>query len=337
MPAARRIAREHGLDLGTVVGTGPDGVIIVTDVEDRGGPVQPLQKAAFYSEGIRLDGLVYTPADLAPGERRPGLVLCVGYTYLKSLVMPDIARVLNEAGYIAMIFDYRGFGDSEGERWRLIPQEQVNDTRAALTYLASLPQVDEDSLGVLGISLGGSHAIVAAAQDSRMQAVIAVEPVGDGQRWLSSLRRHWEWLEFQDLLERDRLQRVRTGTSSRVDPLEIVVPDPESEQFLKAVYDEYPQMHCDLPLETAEALIEYSPESQASLIAPRPLLLIHGDADRQVAAEESHSLYEMAEEPRHLEIVPGMGHFDWVMANSNGFRHVTDLAVGFLEEYLPAR
>ena len=337
MPAARRIARERGLDLSAVQGTGPEGVIVVADVEDRHGAIQLLQKVTFYSEGIRLDGLVYTPDDLTPGERRPALVLCVGYTYLKSLVMPDIAHVLNEAGYVAMIFDYRGFGDSDGERWRLIPREQVNDVRAAVTYLGSLPQVDADNMGLLGISLGGAHAIVAGAAENRVAAVVAIEPVGDGERWLSSLRRHWEWLEFEDRLKQDRLQRARTGTSTRVDPLQIVVPDPDSETFLQAVYNEYPQMHCDLPLETADALLEYCPEAHVGMIAPRPLLLIHGDADRQVAADESHSIFEAAGEPRYLEIVPGMGHFDWVMAGSDGFRRVMDLTLGFLQEHLPAQ
>jgi fermentation-respiration switch protein FrsA (DUF1100 family) len=103
------------------------------------------------------------------------------------------------------------------------------------------------------------------------------------------------------------------------------------------VYNEFPQMRCDLPLETADALLEYSPESHVGLLAPRPLLLIHGDADRQVAADESHSLYDLADEPRHLEIVPGMGHFDWVMADSDGFSRVMNLTLTFLQEYLPAQ
>lgn len=236
-----------------------------------------------------------------------------------------------------MVFDYRGFGESEGPRWRLIPTEQVHDARAALTFLADLPQVDPERLAVIGLSLGGSIAVAASAFDRRVGAVIAIEAMGDGERWLRSLRRHWEWLEFQARLAQDRSERVRTGQSARVDPLEIVVPDPDSRAFLDAVAREFPQMQCDLPLETAEALIEFRPEALVERIAPRPMLFIHGDADRLVPVEESRSMFARAGEGRRLEIVPGMGHFDWVMPSSSGFRRVADLIADFMQKVLQAK
>ena len=336
MPAARRLAREHDLDPAGIRGTGPGGAITIADVERALVPVDvPIRKASFFSEGHRLDGLLYTPGGMSPGEKRAAVVVCAGYTYLKSLVMPDLARILNAAGYIALIFDYRGFGDSEGPRWRLLPHEQVNDVRAALTFLSRQPQVDAARLALLGVSLGGSNAIVAGALDRRAAAVVAIEPIGDGERWLRSLRRHWEWLEFEERLKEDRSQRVETGESARVDPLDIVVPDPDSREFLDSVYQEYPQMRCDLPLETAEALLEFRPEDLVGRLAPRPLLLVHGADDRQVAADESRRLFARAGAPRYLEVVPDMGHFDWVAAGSHGFRRVADRAVDFLREHLP--
>ncbi len=338
MPAARRMAMEHGLDLAGIPGTGPGLAITRKDVEQALGSVgRPIRRATFFSDGHRLDGLLYTPGDISPDEKRPAVVLCVGYTYLKGLLMPDIAKALNAAGYIALIFDYRGFGDSEGPRWRLIPQEQVNDVRAALTFAADQPQVDPERLAVLGVSLGGSHAIVTGAVDPRVATVVAIQAVGDGERWLRSLRPDGEWLAFRERLTQDRSQRVMTGDSARVDPLDIVVPDPDSRSFLEGVYREYPQMKCDLPLETAEALIEFRPENQVERIAPRPVLFIHGDADRQVPADETRSLFARAGEPRQLSIVSDVGHFDWVRADSPDFRRVTDLAVDFLREVLPAQ
>src|SRR5262245_44099635 len=85
MPAGRRVAREHGLGLAGIRATGPDGVITREDVERAlAAPpaIQPIQKVSFFSDGHRLDGLLYTPDGLAPGERRAAIVLCVGYTYL---------------------------------------------------------------------------------------------------------------------------------------------------------------------------------------------------------------------------------------------------------------
>jgi fermentation-respiration switch protein FrsA (DUF1100 family) len=130
---------------------------------------------------------------------------------------------------------------------------------------------------------------------------------------------------------------VRTGQSARVDPLEIVVPDPDSHAFLEGVYREFPQMKCELPLETAEALTEFRPEALVDRIAPRPLLLVHGARDRLVPIDESRSLYARAIDPRALEVIPDIGHFDWLMPGNAHFRRVTDRVVRFLSEALPAR
>jgi hypothetical protein len=342
MPAARRLAAERGLDLAGVRATGPDGVITREDVERTlATPVaaapQPTRKVSFFSDGYRLDGLLYAPEGLAPEERRPAVVLCPGYTYPKTMLMPAIARALTAAGYMALGFDYRGFGDSEGPRWRLFPHEQTSDARAALTFLADQSQTDPARLAALGVSLGGSVAVTAGALDRRIGAVVAIEAVGDGARWLRSLRPYWEWREFEEELARDRTERVRSGQSRRVDPLEIVPPDPASRAFLEGVYREFPQMRCDLPLESADALVEFRPEALVDRIAPRPVLFVHGDADRLVPADESRSLWARAGEPRRLEVVPGMGHFDWAAPSSPGFARVAELVVGFLREALTAR
>jgi len=342
MPAARRLAREHNLELGAIRGSGPDGIITREDVEQHLAAaavpaIRPLQKVSFFSDGCRLAGLLYTPANLAPGEKRPAVVLCLGYTYIKELVMPDIAKVLNRAGYVALLFDYRGFGESDGPKWRLMPHEQVYDIRAALTFVADQPQVDPESLALVGISLGGSHAIAAGALDRRVGAVAAIEAVGNGERWLRSLRRYSEWLDFEERLAQDRSQRIRTGQSERVDPLDIVLPDPDSRAFLETVLQELPQMKCDLSLETADALIEYRPEAMVERLAPRPVLFIHGNNDHLVPVDESRQMFNQAGEPRRLEIVPAMGHFDWVMPGSPGFSQITGIVVRFLQEFLPVQ
>lgn len=341
-PVARRLAKMHGLDLARIRGSGPRGTITKEDVERAlaappATAPRPLQKVSFFSDGHRLDGVLYSPEGLAGSERRAAVVLCGGYTYLKSLAMPDLAKAVTAAGYVALIFDYRGFGDSEGARWRLIPNEQVSDVRAALTCVADQPHVDGERLAVLGLSLGGSNAIAAAALDRRVGAVVAIESVGDGERWLRSLRRHWEWGDFEARLRDDRSARVRTGQSARVDPLEIVVPDPDSRAFLEGLYREFPQMKCELPLETAEALTEFRPEALVDRIAPRPLLLVHGAADRLVPVDESRRLYARAGDPRTIEVIADVGHFDWLMPGHPGFRRVTDCVVSFLREALPAR
>jgi dipeptidyl aminopeptidase/acylaminoacyl peptidase len=79
----------------------------------------------FYSEGVRLAGDLFLPADLKAGERRAGIVLCHGYTGVRTIYLPDNAGVLAAAGYVVLTFDYKGWGDSDGPKSRLAPHSRT--------------------------------------------------------------------------------------------------------------------------------------------------------------------------------------------------------------------
>ena len=64
-------------------------------------------------------------------------------------------------------------------------------------------------------------------------------------------------------------------------------------------------------------------------------VFIHGEDDRQVSADESRCMFERAAGPSELHLVPGMGHFDWVMSGSPGFTRVTGLVLDFLRQHMP--
>ena len=113
----------------------------------------------FYSEGVKLAGDVYLPDDLARGDERAGIVLCHGYTGVRNIYLPDNARVLNEAGYVVLNFDYKGWGESEGPKTRLAPYGRVADVQAALTFLAAQPEVEASRLGIYGTSYGGATVV----------------------------------------------------------------------------------------------------------------------------------------------------------------------------------
>ena len=85
----------------------------------------------FFSEGSRIEGDLFLPDGLKPDEQRPGIVLCQGFTGIRSLILPDYASVFVEAGFVVLTFDYRGWAHSEGPKWRLVPLEQVDDIRNA--------------------------------------------------------------------------------------------------------------------------------------------------------------------------------------------------------------
>jgi predicted acyl esterase len=139
---------------------------------------------SFYSEGVKLAGDLFLPADVKQGDRRAGIVLCHGYTGVRSIYLPDNARVLAEAGYVVMSFDYKGWGDSEGPKSRLAPYSRVADVQAALTFLGAQPEVDAARLGIYGTSYGGATVVFVAAVDPRVKCVVSVVGVGNGARWM---------------------------------------------------------------------------------------------------------------------------------------------------------
>jgi dipeptidyl aminopeptidase/acylaminoacyl peptidase len=152
-------------------------------------------------------------------------VLCHGYTGVKDLYLPDNARVLNEAGYVVMTFDYKGWGDSEGSRSRLAPYSRVADVQAALMLLGTVPEVDAERLGIYGTSYGGATVVWTGAVDSRVKCVVSVVGIGDGARWMRGVRRPDE---FHDLLQRaaqDRKQRALDGKSEFVKREEILLSE----------------------------------------------------------------------------------------------------------------
>jgi dipeptidyl aminopeptidase/acylaminoacyl peptidase len=289
---------------------------------------------SFYSEGCRLVGDVYDPDDLAPGERRAGIVLCHGYTGVKDLYLPDNARVLTEAGYVAMTFDYKGWGASEGPRSRLAPYGRVADVQAALTFLGTLPEVDPERLGIYGTSYGGATVVWVGAVDPRVKCVVSVVGIGDGRRWMRSVRRPDE---FHDLLERagrDRVKRALEGASELVKREEILLPDRQSAELAAAARRNNPAAVNTIPLEYVDETLEFSPEWIVDRIAPRPVLFITTDNDRLVPPEESIALYARAGEPKKLVVLEGYGHYE-VYAEP-AFSEVMQATLAWYRQHLPA-
>ncbi|MFA9272474.1 MAG: alpha/beta hydrolase [Baekduiaceae bacterium] len=125
---------------------------------------------------------LYAPAGGGDAPR-PAVVLGHGLGAVKEMGLDAYARRFAAAGYVALAFDYRHFGESGGEPRQLLdPARQLDDWAAALAYVRGLPQVDADRVAIFGSSFGGGHAIVMAARDPRVAAAIAQCPFTLGIR-----------------------------------------------------------------------------------------------------------------------------------------------------------
>ncbi len=290
----------------------------------------------FYSEGFKLCGDVYTPDSLAPGERRAGVLLCHGYTGVKDLYLPDNARVLNEAGYVVMTFDYKGWGESEGKSpHRLAPYSRVADVQAAMTFLGVQPEVDEERIGIYGTSYGGATVSWVGAIDPRAKCVVSVVGIGHGARWMSRVRRMDEWFDLLERSAEDRTQRALTGKSEMVERGDILLPDRQSAALAAAARAKNPAAVGTIPLEYVDDTLGFNPEWIVGRISPRPILFITSSDDRLVPPEESEQLYAHAGEPKKLVTLKGFGHYE-VYAEP-AFSEVMKHTLEWYREYLPAR
>lgn len=267
------------------------------------------KRVQFFSEGVRLGGDLFVP-ERASGSAVPGIVLCHGYTGIRDIYLPDIARALNEAGFVVLTFDYKGWGDSDGPKSRLDPFGRVADTQAAITFLAEQAGVDRARIGLYGTSYGGATAVWTGAVDPRVGCVVSVVGVGNGARWMRSVRRPDE---FADLLVRsaaDRVRRTMNGASEMVDRGEVLLADRASAELGAAARRNNPAAVTTLPLEFVDDTLGFNPEWIVDRIAPRAVLFITSDNDRLVPPEESIAMHARAGEPKKLVVLRGYGHYD---------------------------
>lgn len=265
------------------------------------------ERVDFYSEGARIAGILRRP-DQGDGPY-PAIVQGPGWLGLKDakLYLP-YHEAFTAAGFAVLIFDYRGFGDSEGTRETLSPTMQLEDLVNAVTYLQTRDDILGDAIGVFGSGgTGGGNAILLAAADRRVRCAVSQVPVADGEDWLKRMRREYEWYEFLDRLDSDRRQRVLTGTGEMVHPREeIMVATPERKEAAvkKDVDDRIPTR---VPLRAAEAIIAYKPVDVAHRV--RNLMVVGVEGDAVTPTDHAVALYHAAADPKKLVMQRHTTHY----------------------------
>lgn len=267
------------------------------------------QTVEFFSEGVRVRGILRSPDDVH--GTAPAIVQGPGWLGLKDakLYLP-YHEALTAAGYHVLIFDYRGFGDSDGDRGVLLPSNQLEDLVNAVTYLTTRDDVDADNLGVFGSGgTGGGNAVLLAAVDKRIRVAVSQVPVADGTDWLRRMRREYEWYEFLDRLEADRRARVTTGEGALVHPREdLMVTAPErARENVKGDVDG--RIPTAVPLRCAEAIMAYRPLDVVADVAPAGLLIIGVEGDAVTPTDHAVSLYEAAAAPKKLILQRHTTHY----------------------------
>jgi uncharacterized protein len=132
----------------------------------------------FTSGADRISAWLYRPAG---ASAPPLLVMAHGLGGVRTMRLDAYAERFTAAGYACLVFDYRNFGDSEGEPRQVLDIErQLADWAAAVAYARALDGIDHDRIALWGTSFAGGHVLTTAARLPGIAAVVAQCPFTDG-------------------------------------------------------------------------------------------------------------------------------------------------------------
>ena len=229
-----------------------------------------VEEIRLKSDGLELRGELRIPSR---DKIHPALCICHGIP----AAPPDptdrgyalLAERFCQAGFVTLIFNFRGTGKSQGNLDLL---GWTGDLEAALNLLYGLKEVDKSRLCLLGFSGGAAVSVYAAAHDARVSLVVTCACPAD----FHSLH--------QKEKSSDAVQRFRQIGAIRDKDF-----PPSMEEWQRG-------------FETI------TPIDWVDRISPRPLLLAHGDADELIPLEHARRLYQKAKEPKELKIITGAPH-----------------------------
>jgi dipeptidyl aminopeptidase/acylaminoacyl peptidase len=214
------------------------------------------EPVAVPSDGLSLPGW-FIPA--GEGRAGPGVVLVHGWESARDRMLPT-AAFLHAAGFHVLAFDVRGNGENRPEELPVTAGEYGADAAAAVRYLAG--RADVTSVGIMGHSMGGVGALIAAARVPGVAAAVSAAAPADPFR----LAR----LTF-------RLARLPLP-----DPVAIPLAWLTARVFLR------PRGHALDEVSAARAAARYR----------GPLLLLHGELDAVVPLEHLRHLTAVARRAR---------------------------------------
>src|SRR6266851_4588895 len=204
----------------------------------------------------------------APGAQRGPAIVLCHGVWTGRRECLPLALRFQAAGYNVLCFDFRAHGRSDG-RFISVGHHETNDVVGAVHYLKQRPEIDPTRIGVIGFSMGAAATIQAAARCPDIAAVVADSA----------------YASFLDAVK----YSFRLVTRVPLFPMA-----PIAMRWAKVI------VHVD-----AEKL---RPIDVIGRIAPRPIMLTHGVLDEIVPVQHVHTLFQAAEEPKELWVVPDAHH-----------------------------
>ncbi|VWC80485.1 alpha/beta hydrolase [Burkholderia lata] len=279
-----------------------------------------MQKVSFKNlngQGVTIAAVIHFPEGFDQGKRYPAVVVAHPGGGVKEQTAGLYAKKLAEHGLVAIAFDASYQGESTGEPRQLEnPYIRTEDVSAVVDYLTTLPSVDVERIGAMGICAGGGYAANAAINDRRIKALGAVSAVNIG----SMFRNGWE----NTVKDAEAIPYVAAGSQARTSdasgaqlatlPLAPMRKEDSPNKELEEAWEYYHTPRCEHPnapgFMTARSLnqiITYDAYNKAEAFLTQPLQIVAGS----VAGSKWMSddlLARAASADKHLHVVEGANH-----------------------------
>jgi fermentation-respiration switch protein FrsA (DUF1100 family) len=271
-------------------------------------------KVSFPNQLTSMAGSLFVPPNMDKTKKCPALAVAHPFGGVKEQTAGIYASKMAERGYVTLAFDASHQGESGGyPRDTENPAEKMEDIRCAIDYLTTLPIVDEDRIGLLGVCAGGSYVMAVAATEVRAKAIASVS------LWDLRLtaQEGWPAPDYDKaavLVEigKQRTAQARGLSVRRDDGIPKKVPEGAPE-IIKESYDYYrtprAQYHTSRSVfifTDFVRLMDFNYYARIEEIAPRPILFIVGT--RAATIFMSKAGYEKAAQPKEWFEVPGATH-----------------------------
>jgi fermentation-respiration switch protein FrsA (DUF1100 family) len=280
-----------------------------------------MKRISFSNKNIDIAGNLHLPPDFSESQVYPTLVLATPGSSVKEQIGAIYAERMAQRGFVALTFDPGYQGESGGEPRDLEdPFARAEDIRCAVDYLVTLPQVDEERVGLLGICAGGGYAVHAALTEHRFKAIGTVVANDIGSAFRKMLPDVHQTLED---LGKARTARARSGKFRR-DPW---IPDSATEAQAAGIADpdllaavdfyrestyRHPNSTNRLLFESYSSLLGFDAFNLVPQLLTQPIQIIVGGRRGNTGQYEAgQRLYELSPAAdKDFFVVEGAGHYD---------------------------
>ena len=286
----------------------------VTPVAENTGVV--VRRVTFpRSNDITLVGNLFLPREFDASRRYPAILCVHPAGSVKEQSAGLYAHLLAQQGFVTLAFDAAYAGESGGKPFLSeAPYERVEDIRYAVDYLVTLPFVDEERIGALGLCAGGGYVIATAPTERRIRALAGVSAADIGAANREGWLRNRSVEEQIAILEDVSRQRTREARGEKLMEVYMCpVPTAETAPSFREGYDYYrtprayhPRANNRFLRRSQATKMAFSAIENAYLVTQPVLLIVGGKADSEW--QTKRLMDALPKGNKTVFIVPGSTH-----------------------------